>query len=339
MDLNLRRARIALVAIALLCVTPAVASAASPAADVSAAISGSKLTVDFSAAAHSTCQFQLGSGASAVSLPSGRTDGHGQGTITHALPDDSRKGRRAVFASCAHRGHNRVGKAYVVIPANLGSAGDGSVATVLNVLLDLLLGGSLLLFAWLLIEMVVKASDPQEKLMRALALVGGAVIALAAEASGVSFADFTIDTLTGARPGGGAFTAFSAIVPGGMGAFFAWYFVRMMRTSADMALRLMSFLGMLTIVGFAVIFAQATHVQGVMLGVAAIPNASFVVGLIAGVVAFLPPADAAASSGRRFGRLRDAVSRRGAPAAPGLVGAVPDASATAPLKRNPFADD
>lgn len=335
---EVRRAMLVIAGIVAWMIVPAAADAAK--VDVSASVSGSTLSVDYAAAANSECKFRLGSGSRATDLPAGTTDATGAGTVAYDLPGDVRGGRRAVSASCVHRGNVRTGKAYVMIPAGIGADGSSAVATVLNVLLDLLLGGSLVLFSWLLIEMVVKASDPGEKLMRALALIGGAVIALAAQAAGVSFADFTVDTLTGARPGGGAFKAFSAVVPGGMGALFAWYFVRVMRRSADMALRFMSFLGMLTIVAFAVVFAEATHVQGVMLGAAAIPNASFVVGLIGGVVVFMPPADAQ-GSGRRRWQITDLLGRHGRAQAIGFAPSGSDGPsdrARAP-RRNPFADD
>jgi hypothetical protein len=324
----------------LLGLLPALAGAAQPRrVDLSASVSGSTLTVDVKADAHSKCAFQLGSGRGPVKLPKGTTGARGRGRITFSLPSDAPRGRRAVSATCTHGTQKSFGKTFVAIPRDLsGSNSSDVIATVLNVVLDVILGGSLVLFAWLLINMVVRASNERERLMRALALIGGALIALGAQAAGVSFASYTIDTLTGARPGGEGFKLVSAVVPGGVSAFFGWYFVRVMRRSADMGLRLMSFLGMLTVVAFAVIFAQATSTQGVALGAAAIPNASFVAGLIFGVVVFMPADDASSEKGKRFGGVRDMFRRRVSRNTP-LVSEGPHDTPAAPVTRNPFADD
>jgi hypothetical protein len=99
----------------------------------------------------------------------------------------------------------------------------------------------------------------------------------------------------------------------------------------------MSFLGMLTVVAFAVIFAQATNVRGVSLGAAAIPNASFVAGLIFSVVVFSPTSDGSPRKGSGMARFRDLLRRRGGRRAGFVPGA--EAPATAPAARNPFGDE
>jgi hypothetical protein len=174
------------------------------------------------------------------------------------------------------------------------------MATVLNILLDLLLAGSLLLFGYGLIQMVVHESSRKERLLLSMALVAGAVVALGAQATGVGFATYTVDALTGARPGGAVVKTFSVLIPGGMAAGFGWYFLRIMQRSAAKGLRLMCFLGMLTVVGFAEIYAQATNTKGVVLGAAAIPNSSFVAGMILSLLVLAPEENVAAqaSAGR-----------------------------------------
>jgi hypothetical protein len=329
-----------LLVLGLAVLAPAAAlGAGSKAVKLDPSIAGSTLAVHFQAAPRSSCAFQLGSGKGAVDLPKGKAGSHGRGVITSKLDSGTAAGRRTVSATCAHNGRQQHASAFVQVPEDLGGK-TNALATALNVLLDLLLGGSLLLFGYLLIDMVVRASDPTEKLMRSLSLVGGAVIALGAEASGVSLASFTVDTLTGARPGGEAFKTLAVIVPGGIAAAFSWYFVRVMRRSADMGLRLMSFLGMLTVVTFAVVFAQATDTKGVILGSAAIPNASFVAGLIFGVVVFTPTAADDAHKGKRFSGLRNLWKRHAPQRAAAFVGGreEPPAAASA-ATRNPFADD
>lgn len=165
------------------------------------------------------------------------------------------------------------------------------MTTALNVLLYLLLGGSLLLFIVFLIGRVVLEEVRNERLFQAIALLAGAVAALGAQASDVSFVNYTIDSLAGTRPSGAVFKVVAVVIPGGIAACFGWYFVRVMQRSAAKALRLMSFLGMLAVVTFVEIFAEATHAKGVLLGADAIPNASFVVGLILSILVFFPEPD------------------------------------------------
>ena len=194
--------------------------------------------------------------------------------------------------------------------------------TALNAVLDVALAGSLLFFLGALVNMVATEKDRTERMLMSLALVAGAVIAVGAQVSDVSFATFTVNSLIGVRPGGGAFKAVAVIVPGGLAATFGWYFIRVMRKSTVRGRRLMALLGMLTLVGFVEIYAQATATKGVVLGVAAIPNASFVAGLIISLLFFMPepnpepglrtgrlgpdrrPHSAAGSSARRLARRR-----------------------------------
>lgn len=216
------------------------------------------------------------------------------------------------------------------------------MATVLNIALDLLLGGSLVFFVIALIQLVIREENTQERLLRAMALVAGAVVALGAQAAHVGFASYTVDALSGARPSGSFFKTIAVVIPGGVGATFGWYFLRVMRRSAAKGLRLISFLGMLTIVGFAEIFAQATNVQGVELGAAAIPNASFVSGMILSVLVLAAdPSEAPGTPSHRWSSLGDLVRRR-APQAAAFVQEDGEAHGTrsgAAKRANPFEDE
>ena len=186
------------------------------------------------------------------------------------------------------------------------------MSTFLNVLLDLLLGGSLLFFILVMIKLVVQEPNAVERLYRGMALVAGAVVALGASAAHVGFASYTVNSLSGARPGGSIITPLSVIIPGGVGAAFGWYFLRIMKRSTARGLRLVAFVGMLTAVAFAEIFAQATNVKGVELGTAAIPNASFIAGLIISLIAIAPgPGDEPENKPSKLGLLfGDLVSRK-----------------------------
>jgi hypothetical protein len=336
--LTRRGLRLVLSLLAALTLLPTAVGHGAGSVNVSATLSGSGLDVAIQGRAGSHCVLQLGAGPTARSIPGVTLGKSGKGRVHWPISAGTQTGSQELAATCTKKHHQLAGVAQVAIPASAVPEKHSVMAAVLNVLLDALLGGSLLLFVILLIDMVVREPSPSERLMRSLAMVGGAIIALGAQSAGVSFASYTVDSLTGARPAGGAFTALSVVVPGGMATLFSWYFVRVMQRSAAMGLRLMSFLGMLTVIAFAVIFAQATNTQGVFLGEAAIPNASFVAGLIGGVVIFMPTADHKRDRGTRFAGLASLLQRGRGDGKAALAPAV-EAPVSAQTASNPFLED
>lgn len=326
----------AAVLLVLCAISPAMA--AERKVSLASSLSASTLTIDFKGAEpRSQCAFTLGSGTDVTTLPRATANRRGRGSVSHKLSGDTPRGDQALSATCLRGGEERVGSTFVAIPNDLSrTEGNKAVATGLNIMLDVLLAGALLFFIVLLVQLVVRSTDPRERFLRSLALVCGGIIALGAEATGGSFATYTVDTLTGARPGGEAFKLLSVIIPGGAAAFFSWYFVRVVAEDAMKGLRLMSMLGMLTVIAFAVIFAEATATQGLFLEEAAIPNASFVAGLILSLLVFTPTSDGAVGGGLRLNFLLQALRRSrgsGTPRRRGDEAAAPVAIA------NPFADD
>jgi hypothetical protein len=290
-------------------------------------VSGKTLTVDLRARPFAKCNVWLGQGEDKARLPRTGVGPKGRGRIEWDIPSDTSTGDQPLTAACGYSGKKATGSGSVDIPE---SAVSSVLTTVLNIALDATLAGTLLLFLAVLIAMVVGETDRDERFMRALALVAGALVALGAQAAGISYASYAVDALAGTGPGGGAVKFLSIVIPGGVAAAFGWFFMRAMRHSTAMGLRWMSFLGMLTVVTFGVIFAQATETQGVFLGAAAIPNTSFVVGLIFSVLAFRRPSDAPDGIGfadsilELFNRVRQ----------PRVSG-----GSSTPEPRNPFADD
>jgi hypothetical protein len=290
-------------------------------------VSGKTLTVDLRARPFAKCNVWLGQGESKARLPRTGIGPQGRGQIEWDIPSETSTGDQPLTASCGYSGQRATGTGSVDIPE---SAVSSALTTVLNIALDAILAGTLLLFLVVLVGMVVTERDRDERFMRSLALVAGALVALGAQAAGISYASYAVDALAGTGPGGGAVKFLSIVIPGGVAAAFGWFFMRAMRHSTAMGLRWMSFLGMLTVVTFGVIFAQATETQGVFLGAAAIPNTSFVVGLIFSVLAFRRPADAPDGIGFADSML-ELFNRVRQPRASG--------GSSAPKARNPFADD
>ena len=316
-------------ALALMCIWAGSAHAAPGANHVKVfgSVSGKTLTVDLRARPFAKCNVWLGAGEKKARLPRTGIGPQGRGQIEWGIPSDTSTGDQPLTAVCGYSGQRATGTGSVDIPE---SAVSTALTTVLNIALDAILAGTLLLFLGVLIAMVVAEPNRDERFMRALALVAGALVALGAQAAGISYASYAVDALAGTGPGGSAVKVLSIIIPGGVAAAFGWFFMRAMRHSTAMGLRWMSFLGMLTVVTFGVIFAQATETQGVFLGAAAIPNTSFVVGLIFSVLAFRRPADAPEGIGFVDG-IRDLIRRGHQPGGTG--------STKAPEVRNPFADE
>ena len=338
--LGVKARRLALVAVlgavVLAASIPSAASArGGGAVTVRASVSGSTLSVYLVGVPNSNCALRLGGGKGAKSLPGARIAANGHGRTQWDIPSDTSTGNQPLHAACGHGGVRHTGRAFVDIPE---SAVAGTLSTVLNIVLDVLLGGSLVLFLWLLIEMVVRESSKGERLMRSLALVCGAIVALGAQATGVGFASFTVEALTGNGSGEGIAKFLSIVLPGGVAAAFGWYFTQVMRRNAVMGMRLVSFLGMLTVISFTVIFAEATKTQGVFLGAAAIPNASFVVGLILSVIFLTPTADGR-GGGLGLGELLDMIRGRTVRPAEDGGGRPVAPPVSPPSARSPFADD
>ena len=171
------------------------------------------------------------------------------------------------------------------------------MALVFNLVLHVLLIGTLLLFVGGIIAASVAEQDPRERILRIAALAVGAMVALGAEASGVSLATFTVGALAGARPASAAAQWGAAIIPALLGTGLGFYIVRVFKRSDLLAMRVLGFIAMLAATAFAEVYAKATQTNGVFLGVAAVPHIAFVSGIILTVVfTFDPGADTSSSN-------------------------------------------
>jgi hypothetical protein len=310
--------------------TPAAASGARGVGGVrvSAAVSGSTLAVGVATLPRSLCQLRLGAGAEAVALSKLRVGAGGRGRVRTDLSTDVSTGEQRVVATCRHAGAVRVGKTSVSISA-IGL--HGPVATGVNIALDALLGGALLVFAWLLVEMVIFSAETRERFLRSLALAGGAILALGAQVTGIDFAGWMIDSLVGVDATGSGGKVLLAIAAGLLAVAFGWYFTQVALREETRGLRLACAFGAVTIIGLTLILAEAFNRQGLFLEAAAIPNFAFMVGLIGGVI-FSVPAAGGSAEGRR-GLLTNLVSKLA------KGGGQSGASVQPADRRNPFADD
>jgi hypothetical protein len=281
---------VGVLAVVLLCGTATAAPEAAKAKQgqgrvglrVTGSLSGSTLTVNLRGKGGAKCSEWLVRGEDRTRIPGLYLGAQGLGQVEWDIPSSTHTGSNKLEASCGHSGVRSVAHTMIDIPQ---SAVSGPFTTVLNVLLYVFLASSLALFFYYLVRLVVQAPN-SEVFPRALALIGGAVVALLSEVAGTGIAEQLVDSLAGSGPVGGGVKLLSVVIPGGAAVAFGWYFAHAMERSSYRALRWMVLLGSLTVVTFAVILAEATQTEGVFLGAAAIPNASFVLGLIISVLAF-----------------------------------------------------
>jgi hypothetical protein len=318
----------AVVTVLAIAAAPADAAHGGSRVQVAASTSGSSLVVTVTTLPRSRCALRLGAGAEAVALPVLHVSSGGRGRVRTELSTDAPTGEQRVVATCGHAGAVGVGKTSVSISA---IALNGPISTTFNIALDVLLVGALLVFALLLAEMAIGSAETRERFLRSLALAGGAIFALGAQVTGADFAGSVVDSLVGADPAGTGTKVLVAVLAGLVAAAFGWYFTQVVLRGETRGVRLACGLGAITIIGLALILAEAIHKQGFFLEAAAIPNFAFMVGLIGGVIFSVPAADA--STGSRGGVLTDLIGRL----AKGRGGA--SDGPRSPERRSPFAGD
>ncbi|WP_433065642.1 hypothetical protein [Dactylosporangium sp. CS-033363] len=186
------------------------------------------------------------------------------------------------------------------------------MAVVFNLVLHVLLIGSMGAFVLAIVADAIADPDRRERVLRIAALAAGALVVLGAQSAGVTYAAFVVDALAGARGPSAAAAVAAALIPALAGAGLGFFLVRTYKRSTRIGARVLGFVGMLAATAFVGIYAEATHTRGVILGAAALPNVSFVVGVILTIVFAFDP-DLPAGSGGRASQLRRLLGGGSAP--------------------------
>jgi hypothetical protein len=179
------------------------------------------------------------------------------------------------------------------------------LAAFLNVLLNIMLIGSMIGFLACSLWTTLRADTTEERSMRLAALFSGALVVLGAQAAGLGFSQFIVDAMSTS----GVAVAAGVVVPAVAGAGLGMLFLRAAYRSNVFLIRIMIFIGMLAAAQFAEIYAQVIEVKGYSLGRAVAPNIAFVVGILLCLVLTYDPKDIRGgprrfrdlSSGRRPG--------------------------------------
>lgn len=158
------------------------------------------------------------------------------------------------------------------------------MSLVFNIILHLLLLGSLLLFVVALLATAFAETNRLERLLRIAAIFAGAMVAVGAASSGVDYASYTVNVLSQARSASAFAHVATTVVPALMGSGIGFYMVRAIRRSETFAIRIFGFVGMLATTAFIEVYAEAASRNGFRLGAAALPNIGFTAGVILTVV-------------------------------------------------------
>ena len=176
------------------------------------------------------------------------------------------------------------------------------MTVLLNLLLNILLIGSMVIFLCCGAVAVFKAGSREERMIRGFAVFAGALVVLGSEAAGLTFAQFTVNALSGTGTTGAEAKAVGVILPGIAGVGIGHYLVTQLSESSNIAIRIMAFIGMLATVEFIEIYITGVQRAGLAVGAASIPNISFVVGVILYIVLKYDPENPAIKPGLRSAR-------------------------------------
>jgi len=154
------------------------------------------------------------------------------------------------------------------------------LSTVFNLVLHVLLLGSLLFFVVALIGTAFSATSKAERALRVMALFAGAMISVGASASGVDYATFTVNALSQAKAGSAGAHVVTTVVPALLGVGLGFALVGAIRRNTEKAWRILCLIGMLATTAFLRVYADAATQNGFELGTTALPNMSFSAGVI-----------------------------------------------------------
>jgi hypothetical protein len=158
------------------------------------------------------------------------------------------------------------------------------MSVAFNVVLEILLLGSLLLFIVGLLATAFTETNRLERFLRIAAIFAGAMVAVGAASSGLDYATYTVNVLSQARSASAFVHVATTIVPAALGSGIGFYLVRAIRRSETFAIRIFGFVGMLATTAFIEVYAEAATRHGFKLGAAALPNIGFTAGVILTVV-------------------------------------------------------
>ncbi len=153
------------------------------------------------------------------------------------------------------------------------------ITTIFNVLTHVIIVLGMIGMFLFIYYMIREEHLKLEKVIRLLAAVTGFLIYFGARATGMSIPSLMMESIKTAS--GVGFLLAAIVIPGGVGAVVAWYLLRALKKSDDVASRLVIMIAAFILVVFTDVygatFAESPGLQ--KLATTLVPNLTFTVGL------------------------------------------------------------
>ena len=154
-----------------------------------------------------------------------------------------------------------------------------------------------------------------ERIVRGLAIFAGTLVVMGAEAAGLTFPSFAVDTLSKTGPAGWAIRLTWVVLGAAAGALLARYLISRIDGGTNLQIRVMILVTIIAHVELLEIYAQNLKRHGFVLGIGALPDIAFISGLVLYVVFRYDTGEARAIRGHLPGRAgRSWLGRGGGPA-------------------------
>lgn len=158
-------------------------------------------------------------------------------------------------------------------------------ALVAHAILWVGLGGT-----FVLVIQVILRAEGIERLLRAAAFLSAPLLLLTGGVLGLSLPETIYSSLSNTNPFGVGL--FGLVLPAGLGMMVAWIFVRGLRRSEDVAVRVMILVSTAVLFEFAEVYRLAVTQSQKPLGANLLPNATFTLGLFLYSILYYKPKEA-----------------------------------------------
>lgn len=123
-----------------------------------------------------------------------------------------------------------------------------------------------------------------ERIVRGLAIFAGTLVVMGAEAAGLNFSSFAVDTLTHGGLVGLLIKVAWVVLGGCAGSLLARYLISRIDGGTNLQIRIMILVTIIAHVELLEIYAQNLKRHGFVLGIGALPDIAFIAGLVLYVV-------------------------------------------------------
>jgi len=135
----------------------------------------------------------------------------------------------------------------------------------------------ILLQFFVTIRVALAAPNEIQRILRVTAFTTGLLVFFGARSLGLSLGNMMLLGITQYSPL--MFGFFCLIMPSALGCLLAWYFIRCLKRSSEMAIKIMIMIGVFMVLQFGDIYLQAANIGGVSLNKDLVPNLAFTIAI------------------------------------------------------------